>query len=200
MLQQTDTFLHVSCGALFRDHIRAGTAFGESVKARTNAGIMTSCDETGAMLFDHLNSFDGSVVLDGFPRTVKQVELLHGYCNRNGVRLLGGILLEIDSARALARIAERWVCERCSRSYHPEHTPPLKPSRCDADGGMLVRRVDDCGETALKRLHTAWDDERSALAAFEATCSLVVVDGSGSPAVVQAEIVKAVSRWKSAPG
>lgn len=69
---------HISTGEMFRAHVSGGTELGKQVKALMEAGEYVPDEITGEMLAERLTHADAArgFILDGFPRTVPQAELL----------------------------------------------------------------------------------------------------------------------------
>ena len=98
---------HISTGEMFRHHVSSGTHLGHQVKALMEAGEYVPDEITGQMLAGRLADSDcaDGFILDGFPRTLPQAELLD--------RLLGEdpldrvVSLEVDSQDLLDRMMAR---------------------------------------------------------------------------------------------
>ncbi|WP_433833047.1 adenylate kinase [Actinoplanes sp. CA-015351] len=69
---------HLSTGDLFRHHITRGTELGRTAQQHLDAGHYVPDELTNAMVRDHIerNAADGRIILDGYPRTLAQVEFL----------------------------------------------------------------------------------------------------------------------------
>ena len=78
---------HVSTGEMFRHHVANGTELGRTVEAIMAAGDYVPDEITVAMLKERLaepDAVDG-YILDGFPRTVPQVEALDALLGEDGL-------------------------------------------------------------------------------------------------------------------
>lgn len=71
---------HISTGDLFRANIGEGTPLGIEAKQYIDAGKLVPTDVTARMVESRLDEADvaNGFLLDGFPRTVEQAELLEG--------------------------------------------------------------------------------------------------------------------------
>ena len=78
---------HVSTGEMFRHHVSTGTELGQKVEAIMAAGDYVPDEITVAMLKERIAEPDASngYILDGFPRTVPQVEALDTLIGENGL-------------------------------------------------------------------------------------------------------------------
>jgi adenylate kinase len=95
---------------------------------------------------------DQGVLLDGFPRTRPQVDILDRILDRLGRSLSAAVLLEVAEAEILRRLSGRRVCRTCGHTYHLEFKPPRREGICDLDGGELVIRDDDRESVIRNRL------------------------------------------------
>ena len=98
---------HISTGEMFRRHVSQGTALGRQVKALMEAGEYVPDEVTGEMLAERLTHPDatGGFILDGFPRTIPQAELLDGLLRETP--LDGVVSLEVDSEELMGRMLSR---------------------------------------------------------------------------------------------
>jgi adenylate kinase len=90
----------------------------------------------------------GGVLLDGVVRTVPQAEGLAKVCEELGTRVDAVLCFDIDDEEIVRRLASRTTCEICQTPYSGREPG----SRCDKDGGILVRRKDDEPAAIRKRL------------------------------------------------
>ena len=150
----------VSTGDLFRAHVDAGTELGRTAAAFASAGDLVPDDVTMAMVVERLALPDcrGGYLLDGFPRTIGQAELLGAALTARGVHLDAVLELVVDDGELLRRMAARrvlvngaWVVRDDDRPETVRHrlevyrtqTAPLVDFYA-AEG--LLRRVDADGE------------------------------------------------------
>ena len=98
---------HISTGEMFRRHVSEGSALGRQVQALMEAGEYVPDEVTGEMLAERLTHSDtaGGFILDGFPRTIPQAELLDGLLRENP--LDGVVSLEVDSDELMGRMLSR---------------------------------------------------------------------------------------------
>ncbi len=122
----------ISTGDIFRSNIAAGTELGLQVKHILDAGGYVTDDITNAIVEDRLAQVDCApgFLLDGYPRTLPQVEALDGMLGVRGEALDRVLELTVDDEvvvrRLLARAAGRGPLGR-HRGGHPRadgHLPP----------------------------------------------------------------------------
>lgn len=145
---------HLSSGDLLRGAVKAGTPAGLKAKEHMEAGNLVP-DELIAEMIDDVLAADAStnvLLLDGFPRTVRQADILADLLDRKGVHLRGALLLEVPDDVLITRIAGRRVCPDCGATFNVTTLPPKTEGVCDACGGALAIRKDDDPATVRHRL------------------------------------------------
>lgn len=80
---------HISTGDLFRANISEGTELGKEAQSYMDAGKLVPTSVTAKMVRDRLNQDDAAAgfLLDGFPRTIEQAELLEAMLAEDGHKL-----------------------------------------------------------------------------------------------------------------
>ena len=98
---------HISTGDMFRDHVQRGTELGTRVDSIMKEGDYVPDEITGEMLGDRIAERDASegFILDGFPRTVGQVEALDGLIGRHGLDTV--VVFEVDEDALVERLLAR---------------------------------------------------------------------------------------------
>lgn len=153
---------HISTGAILRDRIRVGDAFGKAVAARIDVGQFVPDEWINRILDERVSMADcrAGMILDGYPRTVAQAERLLGRAERllgraetAGRRMLV-VRLEAQAETLVRRFAGRRQCSRCGALFHLQFQPSLAGGDCDRPGcaGVLVDRLDDRPEYVAGRL------------------------------------------------
>ncbi|MCG7247095.1 adenylate kinase [Corynebacterium simulans] len=100
---------HISTGDLFRANIGEGTPLGVEAKSYIDAGKLVPTDVTARMVEDRLNQDDAAngFLLDGFPRTVEQADILAELLEKKGVKLDGVINFEVSEDVVVERMLAR---------------------------------------------------------------------------------------------
>ncbi len=146
--------VQVATGDLFRHNMKNNTELGKLAESYMDKGELVPDDVTAAMVKDRLQNPDTEkgFVLDGFPRTLKQAEMLESILKEMNREITAVVYLEVADEEIVKRISGRMVCEKCQAPYHKEYTPPKQEGVCDKCGGTLYTRDDDKPETVQKRL------------------------------------------------
>lgn len=92
------------------------------------------------------------LIMDGFPRTVVQSELLLDLVIRYGTNIDAIVLVDGDDDQIVNRTIGRRICPHCKKVYHMEYKPPRDGQFCTACGTKVITRVDDKEEKIRSRL------------------------------------------------
>jgi adenylate kinase len=102
---------------------------------------------TGLLNKEATNSYK-DIIFDGYPRSVKQYELLSSFLNDNGVKIDKVVILEIDPEESIKRLAGRRIHRETGEIYNLVTDPPPP----DINPQDLYQRPDDNPEAIKKRL------------------------------------------------
>ncbi|MGL5858903.1 MAG: adenylate kinase [Angustibacter sp.] len=157
----------VSTGDLFRDHISRGTQLGERVKHVLDTGGYVSDDVTNAMVRERLAAADAQTgfLLDGYPRTLAQVEELDRMLAADHAALDVVVELVVDPDEIVARLVRR----------------------ASTDG-----RSDDDEDVARHRQQLYRDETAPLIDLYHQRGLVVAVDGLGEVDEVTARLVAAI--------
>ncbi len=100
---------HVSTGDLFRAHLSDSTPLGEQVKSLVDAGSLVPDEITNEMVRERLAQPDASegFLLDGFPRTSGQADVLDSMLAERGVALDAVVELRVPQEVVVERMLAR---------------------------------------------------------------------------------------------
>lgn len=176
------TFRHVSSGDLLREAVKRQTPAGAEADGFMKRGELVP-DVLIARMIAELMSGLGrgcTLILDGFPRTLVQAQMLDETVGRFGATLASVVLLDVDDAILVDRIAGRRICPKCGAGYHVTNIPSRKAGICDACGSELAIRKDDNLETVKNRL-AVYRSQTVPLIGFYGTRGVLrKVDGTGA--------------------
>lgn len=148
----------ISTGDLLRDHVKRNTPLGQQAKVVMDKGELVSDALLIGMVAERLAQPDCArgFILDGFPRTIGQVEWLEGALKglQFGGKSLQPLVIEVSVGynNLLLRLTGRRSCPACGRIYNVYFQPPRVPETCDIDGTPLVMRKDDSESVISERL------------------------------------------------
>ncbi len=100
---------HISTGDIFRANVEEQTELGQAAQRFMDAGEYVPDEITNAMVKDRLARDDArdAFILDGYPRTVDQVDTLRKILNTLGTQLDGVISLVVDPEELIQRLLKR---------------------------------------------------------------------------------------------
>jgi adenylate kinase len=189
-LAQTHGLVQLATGDMVRAAIASGSEVGRRVKAIYDAGELVPDDIIIQMIADRIGQPDcaphgaphgakrGGFILDGFPRTVPQAEALDAMLAERGQALDHVILLEVDEAALVDRIAGRFTCQGCGASFHERYRRPQVEGVCEVCGGTdLVHRADDRPEAVKTRFEVYRRQTEPILPYYRARGILRTVNG-----------------------
>ena len=145
---------HISTGDIFRANIKNGTELGKEAKKYMDAGQLVPDELTVKLLLDRVANEDckNGYVLDGFPRTIPQAEVLENALTKLGEKVDYAIDVDVPDENIIRRMSGRRACVGCGATYHIVYNPTKEEGICDRCGAALILRDDDKPETVIKRL------------------------------------------------
>ncbi len=158
----------ISTGDIFRYNVKNQTPLGVEAKGFMDRGEYVPDSLTNALVRDRLSHDDavGGFLLDGYPRTIDQVNELDGILSDAGKRLDVVVQLTADNDELVRRLAHR----------------------AEVEG-----RADDTPEVIRRRLEV-YDSQTAPLIDVYAARGLVAkIDGLGEISDVTARIVEALA-------
>lgn len=171
---------HISTGDIFRMNIKNGTDLGMEAKKYMDQGLLVPDELTVRILLDRVAKEDcrDGYVLDGFPRTIPQAEVLEDALNKLGDKIDYAVDVEVPDENIIRRMGGRRACLSCGATYHIEHVPPKKEGICDQCGQTLVLRDDDKPETVKNRLRVYQEQTQPLIDFYTERKVLRTVDGT----------------------
>jgi adenylate kinase len=158
----------ISTGDIFRANVSEGTELGLEAKRYMDAGEYVPDEVTNLMVRNRIDESDAvsGFLLDGYPRTLAQVEELDGMIGFTGHRLDAVVVLTVDHDELVQRLVQRAALEgraddtedviRRRQEVYAEQTAPLIEVYRDRD---LLIEVDGLGEVddVTQRIFAALD-------------------------------------------
>ena len=109
ILAETFGIPAISTGDIFRANVANETELGLKVKAIMDAGEFVPDDLTNAIVADRLREADaaGGFLLDGYPRTLDQVNELDRVLAEDGTALDAVVQIVADTEEVVSRLLKR---------------------------------------------------------------------------------------------
>ena len=171
---------HISTGDIFRANIKNNTELGLEAKKYMDQGLLVPDELTVKILLDRVAKEDcaDGYVLDGFPRTIPQAQVLEDALARQGEKIDYAVNVDVPDENIVRRMSGRRACLKCGATYHVEHIPPKAEGICDTCGSELVLRDDDRPEPVQNRLKVYHDQTQPLIDFYAARGVLKTVDGT----------------------
>lgn len=191
MIAENYKIPHISTGDIFRANIKNGTELGKEAKGYMDQGLLVPDELTVKILLDRVAQEDcqNGYVLDGFPRTIPQAEVLDQELSKLGDKVDYAIDVDVSDDVIVNRMAGRRACLKCGATYHVAHVPPQQEGICDKCGSELVLRDDDAPETVKHRLEVYHEQTQPLIDFYAQKGILKSVDGTGEVKDALKEIV-----------
>ncbi|MEI6731927.1 MAG: adenylate kinase [archaeon] len=168
LLAQKLGFKHISTGEVIRQEIAHQTDLGKQVQDIIKSGQLAP-DELLLQIMEKFfesNKNSSGVVLDGFPRTIKQAELLESLLSKRGLNELQVINLTAEEGELIKRLLKR---------------------------GQEQRRLDDTQEVIKNRLEVYEMQTLPVLSFYESRGIVKNVEGIGKIEEIHETILKSLS-------
>jgi adenylate kinase len=190
-LAAREALTHLSTGDLLRQAIAAGSELGQRVKGLVEAGRLVPDEVVLSLVEQRLGDSNPSgVLLDGFPRTIRQAEMLADMFHVRGLAPPIVIELVVPDDEVVNRLSCRRICSSCGPR-------PAMEAACGSCGNPVVVRTDDRESVVRERL-TVYAKQTAPLSEwYRARGDLHAVDGLGSPELIAGRIAAAVDRVRA---
>jgi adenylate kinase len=164
----------ISTGDMFRSHLANGSPLGREIKVFLDAGNLVPDHLTTAMLRERLQERDarGGFLLDGYPRTVSQMDDLDGILDAAGTRL--DAVVEITA--------------------HDDEIVRRLLLRSDAEG-----RSDDTEDVIRHRLELYRQETEPVIERYGRRALLVSVDGTADMDAVTVSALQGIEAIRAQP-
>jgi adenylate kinase len=184
----------ISTGDMFRELAKADTPLAREVRGIQAAGQLVSDELVARVVRERTGRADcaGGYVLDGFPRTTAQADMLEQLAAEQG-REIQAILIDTPFDVLEKRMTGRRNCPVCNEIYNVHFRPPKSDNVCDLHpGAQLNHRADDNAETVKSRLETYERQTRPLLDYYERSGRLRRVEGTRDVDAIYADVEKIV--------
>ncbi|CAN5415599.1 adenylate kinase [soil metagenome] len=192
LLEERRGIPQISIGNMFREMKNADTPLAKEVQAIMAAGKLVSDELTFQIVRERTSREKDSYILDGFPRTAVQAEMLEVLAEEQG-KEISAILVDVSNDQLMKRLTGRRNCPVCDEIYNIYYKPPKNDNYCDFHlKTQLNHRADDTEETVKVRLATYEKQTKPLIDCYEKTKRLQKVDGTGELEAIYQELEKLV--------
>ncbi len=194
LLEERKNIPQISTGDMFREMKNLNSPLAREVQTIMNSGKLISDELTLQIVKDRTAREDckGTYILDGFPRTARQAEMLEVLALEQG-KEISAILVDIPVENLEKRMTGRRSCSVCGEIYNIYFKPPKNDNVCDFHPEVtLNHRADDTEEKVKVRLATYERQTKPLLDYYEKSGRLRKVDGTGDLETIYRELEKLV--------
>ncbi|MDK7161619.1 adenylate kinase [Lactobacillus jensenii] len=175
---------HISTGDMFREAMANETPVGLEAKSYIDKGNLVPDEVTAKLVEERLAKPDtnNGFILDGFPRTTAQAEMLEDITKRLNKPLTNVIALDVEESVLVDRLSARFMCKACGATYNEFSKKPKVEGTCDRCGGHeFYQREDDKPEVVRNRLQVNEKMNAPLRDFYQQKGLLSVVNGEQSP-------------------
>jgi adenylate kinase len=186
--------VQISTGDILRQAVAAGAELGRQAKEYMERGLLVPDDLMVQLVMDRLSQEDcrKGFILDGFPRTIAQAEMLDDLLQKEQKTLDAILELKVSDRNVLQRLSNRRLCSKCGADYNLVTKPPQVEGICDRCGGRLIQREDDRKETIAHRLEVYHHQTEPLEVYYGEKGHLLTFDAKKSIAEVNDTIIEAL--------
>lgn len=191
ILKEKMNICHLSTGEMLREYAQKDTPLGHELKSALERGEFATDEMIIEMVKNRIEQNDckNGFILDGFPRTMPQAEILETMLAEKGIQLNCVLEIQVPDEIIMERILGRYSCMNCGAGYHDKFQKPKVYGVCDVCGGTeFSRRKDDNRATVQNRLVNYRLLTYPTIPFFERKGLLKTVDGTGTIEAVSKKI------------
>jgi adenylate kinase len=189
VLQERFGWRAFSTGAAIRSHVQRDTPFGKRCRDLLGCAYLLPDDLILDLVRSELEGVEGGLVLDGFPRTVRQAEMFDDLCSERGWKIDAVIALVATASELAERVIHRLTCTACGGTFRegdPDAPPDAGP--CPHCGAIVGRRKDDRAEVFAERF-AEYENLTRPLLDYYAPRGIVHVIHAMLPAAEKARVI-----------
>jgi adenylate kinase len=194
ILSQEMNLPHIASGDLFRQSLEQKTEIGLLAKSYMDKGELVPDEVAIRMILERINQPDctSGCLLDGFPRTLHQAEVLDKAFGEQGKTIDKAICIEVPDKELIKRLSGRQLCRVCQTPYHVINSLPETPGKCGKCGGELYQRSDDQESTVKERLNIFFTQTIPILDYYKEQNKLIKINGNRGIQEVARAIISAL--------
>jgi adenylate kinase len=192
-------FDYIATGDILREAVANRTPLGQKASEYMNAGQLVPDGVMIPIVEERLSagSHGKGFLLDGFPRTVRQAEMLDEATSRNGIAMDQAVYLKTSREVIVQRLSGRKVCPQCGATYHVQNIPPKVAGVCDKCGAALTQREDDQEEAIVRRLVEYEKQTADVIDYYRKKGILTEIDGDLPVEASYPQIVKVIGEGRA---
>jgi adenylate kinase len=181
---------YYATGDILRAAVKNSTELGKKAKEYMDRGDLVPDELICQVIMERLDTAEAAdgFILDGFPRTRGQADVLDNGLNERHRRLTAALLLDASDDEVIRRLSGRRICVKNGHLYHVDFDPPKREGVCDQDGSRLIQRDDDKPETIKRRLEVYHEETKPLIDYYDDQSILRRFDAARPPGEVHDHI------------
>ncbi len=177
--------ISISAGELLRG-VDENTELGQEIRRIQATRQLVDNKITNALMKERLSKSDilkHGFILDGYPRSMEQVEAITEMCKELGIKIDYAVLLNVPYDVALKRTLGRQICPKCKKTYNKltGSSVPKVENMCDECKIELTTRNDDNEETLKKGFEVYNKNALPVVEHYRNLGMLVEIDSTHTP-------------------
>jgi adenylate kinase len=182
---------HISSGDMFRRAVERADDLGNTVRKYMENGALVPDEITTRMILDELSASSKGIILDGFPRNLRQAQCLDAALANKHREVDSVIHISVPEGEILRRLTSRWICSHCQSPH--TLTEEANQAVCTKCAGGLYQRVDDQPKTVKKRLEVYFLETAPLTEYYRKQGKLLEIEGQGDIDMITRHIVSALT-------
>lgn len=190
-LEKALDYKHISTGDVLRAEIASGSEQGKAIAEIINEGNLISDEMMLSILKKTVKNTPKPIIFDGFPRTVKQAEMLKGMLSELGRTLGKAVVITLPEDTVVQRLSARKQC-RLPDGTVKQIGPNFSLQQCQELEGEIFTRPDDTPEHVLHRLAVYHEQTEPIILFYQRANLYAEVNGDQEPEKVFEELLAVV--------
>ena len=188
---------HISSGDLFRSHLQERTPLGLRAAEYINSGQLVPDDITIDIILDKILDIPRSIgfLLDGFPRTELQAQILSDHLNTHDKNIDKVIYINVPTSELIRRLSNRYICRKCQAPQQSSNEFNCETNRCPFCDGELYQRTDDSEESVTTRINVYQQETMPVLDYYRSQDLVMTIDGLGTVKSVTGRVKKELDNF-----
>ena len=188
-LEKQLNYTHISTGDVLRKEIASKSEAGKKIAAIIDNGDLISDEWMLSILKQVVSGIKGNIILDGFPRTVAQAEMLDKMLAELGRKIGKVIEIVLPDEAVVTRLSARKQCKLPSGAIK-QIGPDFSLADCQAQAGEVFVRKDDAPESVIHRLGVYHKQTEPIMDFYRAEGRFVEINGNQAPDAVFTELLE----------
>jgi adenylate kinase len=186
----------LATGEYMRDEVLHDTPLGQRIKQHVLEGTFVEDDIAIELFKEHLDR-NKDVIIEGFPRNMKQLKALEEILDDNGLRIEAALYFDVSPEIAKDRIEGRLVCPNCHAVYHATYFPTEDGTHCTKCNTVVEHRMDDTPENIANRIKYFYSDTYPLVDYYKELGLLRVIDANQSTMDMYYQVLETSQKFTS---